>query len=267
MDHTLKTYKALVSALIDTGYHFQSFEEYLTNPQGGKVMIMRHDVDEFPQNALKMAKIEHDLGVKATYFFRIVKQSNKPDIIRQIANLGHEIGYHYEDLSSANGDYEIAIHSFEKNLTYFRQFYPVKTICMHGSSTSKHDNRTLWDHFSLTDYGIIGEPYLSLDFNDIFYITDTGNAWDGGKYAIRDVVENRFGISFHSTQQVIDGIRSGQFPQKCMILAHTLWSDTFLQWTAIHAREFIRNHIKLLAQRNKFVSNLYQTIVKHYWKS
>ena len=138
---------------------------------------------------------------------------------------------------------------------------------MHGSSSSKYDNRLLWKKYNLSDFGILGEPYLSLSFDEVFYMTDTGYAWDGGKYAIRDVVENRFGISFHSTQQVIDGIRSGQFPQKCMILAHTLWSDTFLQWTAIHAREFIRNHIKLLAQRNKFVSNLYQTIVKHYWKS
>ena len=267
LDHTIKAYKSLLQAFVNAGFQFQKFEDYLSNPLDGKVVILRHDVDELADNALKMAKVEQEFGVVSTYFFRIVKQSNKPDVIRKIANMGHAIGYHYEDLSLAEGDFEQAIKSFQKSLSYFRQYYPVKAVCMHGSSSSKYDNRLLWKKYNLSDFGILGEPYLSLSFDEVFYMTDTGYAWDGGKYAIRDVVENRFGISFHSTQQVIDGIRSGQFPQKCMILAHTLWSDTFLQWTAIHAREFIRNHIKLLAQRNKFVSNLYQTIVKHYWKS
>ncbi|MBA7531110.1 hypothetical protein ES705_23321 [subsurface metagenome] len=36
-------------------------------------------------------------AIKGTYYFRIVTQSFNPEIIEQIAELGHEIGYHYED--------------------------------------------------------------------------------------------------------------------------------------------------------------------------
>lgn len=266
MDHTIKAYKSLLQAFVGAGYQFQKFEDYLVSPMAGKVVIMRHDVDEKAENALKMAKVEHDMGVVSTYFFRIVKQSDKPDVIRKIVSMGHAVGYHYEDLSLAEGDFEKARESFEKNLSYFRQYYPVKVVCMHGSSSSKYDNRLLWEKYDLSDYGLIGEPYLSLNFDEIFYMTDTGYAWDGGKYAIRDVVENKHGLNFHSTEQVIECIESGKFPEKSMILAHTLWSDNLVQWTALHVREFLRNNVKRIAQNSRFIAKIYNGLVKMYWK-
>ena len=135
LDHTIKAYKSLLQAFADAGFQFQKFEDYLSNPLEDKVVILRHDVDELADNALKMAKVEYDLGIVSTYFFRIVKQSNRPDVIRKIASMGHAVGYHYEDLSLAEGDYEKAIDSFERNLSYFRQYSPVKVVCMHGSSS------------------------------------------------------------------------------------------------------------------------------------
>lgn len=266
LDHTIKAYKSLLQAFVYAGFQFQKFEDYLSNPLDDKVVILRHDVDELADNALKMAKVEHDLGIVSTYFFRIVKQSNKPGVIQKIVSMGHAVGYHYEDLSSAEGDFEKAIESFDRNLSYFRQYYPVKAVCMHGSSSSKYDNRLLWKKYDLLNYGLIGEPYLSLNFDEIFYMTDTGYAWDGGKYAIRDVVENKHGLTFHSTKQVIDCIKSGIFPKQSMILAHTLWSDNLFQWVGLHAREFLRNNVKRLAQKNGIVAKAYNGLVKLYWK-
>lgn len=40
-----------------------------------KVVILRHDVDRLPGNALKMARLEHEMGVQATYYFRAVSVS------------------------------------------------------------------------------------------------------------------------------------------------------------------------------------------------
>ena len=56
--------------------------------------------------------------------------------------------------------FELAIEDFERNLEKFREFYPVKTICMHGSPLSKWDNRDLWKRYDYRDYGIIAEPYF-----------------------------------------------------------------------------------------------------------
>jgi len=65
-------------------------------------VILRHDVDRLPENALVFARIEKQVGIKVSYYFRIVEESFDEDIIRQIADMGHEIGYHYENLSAVN---------------------------------------------------------------------------------------------------------------------------------------------------------------------
>ena len=271
MDFTFKKYTELLLALQQAGYIFFCFEDYLTQKDNLRVdnerfIILRHDVDELSKNALKLALFENRLGIKSTYYFRIVKQSNNPNIIKQIAALGHEIGYHYEDLSFANGDFEKAIDSFQINLKYFRTFYPIKTVCMHGSSTSKYDNRLLWEYFKLEDFGLLGEPYLSINFDKMFYLTDTGYAWDGGQYAVRDVVENKFGITFHTTNQIINSISEGTFPKQNLILAHTLWTNNYLQWFFLHFRELLRNNVKKIARSNKLVMKIYSSLVKMYWK-
>ena len=151
-DFTLKSYQSLLLAFQRAGYKFQTFGELITCPVDGKSVVMRHDVDELAWNALKIAQLENKLGIRATYFFRIVKQSNVPEVIEQIVGLGHEIGYHYEDLALAEGDEAKAIESFKENLDYFRKYYPVKSVCMHGSSTSKFDNRLLWKNHLLSDF-------------------------------------------------------------------------------------------------------------------
>ncbi len=265
-DFTLKSYQSLLLALQQAGYQFQTFEELIEEPVEGKSVVMRHDVDELAWNALKMAQLEHKLGIRSTYFFRVVKQSNVPEVISKIAELGHEVGYHYEDLSLAEGDMSKAIETFKESLDYFRRYYPVRSVCMHGSSTSKYDNRLLWKNYSLEDFGLIGEPYLSVDFNKVFYLTDTGYAWDGGKFATRDIVESNFGLKFHSTNQIVNCLKEGKFPDKALILAHTLWTDNMIQWCWLHTREFFRNNLKLLAKKNKWASKIYKKIVELYWK-
>jgi hypothetical protein len=217
-------------------------------------------------NALVMAKLENALGIKATYNFRIVKQSNNQQIIRQIAELGHEIGYHYEDLVFAEGDYEKAISTFRNNLVYFRTFYPVKTCCMHGSSSSKYDNRDLWQRYNFENEGIIGEPYLSIDFNKIYYISDTGYCWDGFKTAVRDVVKSSFSKVYHHTSDILKALNNNEFPSQVMLLAHTLWTDNFFKYYGIFFRELIRNFIKNISKNNKFIDKIYSSIVKAYWK-
>jgi hypothetical protein len=120
--------------------------------------------------------------------------------------LGHEIGYHYEDLSLCKGNYESAIKHFEINLNKFRKIYPVKTICMHGSPLSKWDNRDLWKKYNYRDFGIIGEPYFDMDFDDVFYLTDTGRRWDGDKVSVRDKVKSEKqengNLRFRSTMDI-----------------------------------------------------------------
>lgn len=104
-----------------------------------------------------MAQIEHEYGIRSTYYFRTVKDVFKPMIIKKIASLGHEIGFHYEVLDKAKGDVKKAIEIFEKELRELREVADVTTICMHGNPLTFWVNRDLWTNYSFDDFGIISE--------------------------------------------------------------------------------------------------------------
>jgi hypothetical protein len=65
-------------------------------------LVLRHDVDASLEKALKMAKIEHQMGVKSTYFVWLSGPLYNPFegrnvcIMKEICALGHEIGLHYD---------------------------------------------------------------------------------------------------------------------------------------------------------------------------
>ena len=256
-DFTLQTYRQLLSALRAAGYRSLTLEEYFNAKQkqvhvNEPFVMLRHDVDLKAENSLKTALIEAELGMYASYYFRVVPASNQPEIIRRIVRAGHEIGYHYEDMSIANGDVEKAIKHFEKQLAYFRTFYPVKTICMHGAPTSKYDGRDLWKKYDYRDYDIIGEPYFDVDFSRVVYLTDTGRCWDGYKVSVRDKVEKwqdewiKEGLAFHTTEQLINWLQDeSQKKRNLLITTHPQrWTDDSAEWTKELVTQKAKNIVK-----------------------
>ena len=261
MDFTLKKYSELLGALKDKGYRLITFENYCSNKialSDESFAILRHDVDLKAKNALAVARIEHAFGIHASYYFRVVKQSNRPDIIRAIMDLGHEIGYHYEDMTICNGDVDKAAKHFESQLAYFRQYYPVTTICMHGSPLSRYDGRDLWRHLDYHDYGIIGEPYFDVDFSKVFYLTDTGRKWDGFHVSVRDKIPEyqeewvKRGLVFHATDEIIDAIGDGRLPLQLMFTTHPQrWTDNPMEWLSDGLKQDVKNVVKWLLLRKK----------------
>lgn len=254
MDFTLAKYTELLHAMDDNGYQFVTFEQYCTNKEAlleGRFVILRHDVDLKPENSLATAKMEHEMEVPASYYFRVVEQSNKPEVVKAIAAMGHEIGYHYEDMSLCLGDAEKAVAHFESSLNYFRQFYPVKTICMHGAPRSHFDSRDLWKHFDYHGYGIIGEPYFDVDFSQVFYLTDTGRRWDGFHVSVRDKIpafQDQWigrGWVYHATDDIVEALVDGSFPDRVMMTTHPQrWTDAKGEWLLEWSLQSIKNVVK-----------------------
>jgi len=210
-----------------------------------KVAVLRHDVDVRKLNSLEFAKIQHERGICGTYYFRMVPVSFDEKVILQIHELGHEIGYHYEDMDFADGDPHKAIDLFQKHLHKLRKIAPVSTICMHGSPRSKYDNKDLWNFYNYKDYGIIGEPYFDLDFKSVFYLTDTGRMWDGHKVSVRDKVENNLKHSFHTTHDILACLQKEQFPNAVMFNFHPQrWMDHPLRWIREKYTQNLKNMIK-----------------------
>ena len=273
MDFTIRKYRELIRSFVESGYRIVTVRQYLESSPSGKVLVLRHDVDEQPQNALKMAEAEKELAVCATYYFRTPEsgcydqqgiqagshknQLSLPDAIRAIAKLGHEIGYHYEDMSLCHGDVEKAYTHFETWLEYFRRFYAVETICMHGAPTSKWDGKDLWKRYDYRKLGIIGEPYMDTDFSDVFYLTDTGRCWDGYKVSVRDKIPgkqeewSKSGLTWHGTRKLIEAVETGKLPSHVMITTHPQrWTNNKSEWYKEFFLQNIKNCVKKIWIKN-----------------
>ncbi|MEX1193376.1 MAG: hypothetical protein WEA99_15500 [Brumimicrobium sp.] len=250
-DFTLKKYRELLQSLIEAGYSFQKFEDFLQSPKDNMI-VLRHDVDLLPLNSLAFAKLQAENDIKGVYYFRAVPQSWDDDIIKAIHELGHEIGYHYECLTTTKGNLEKGIKDFEKNLKELRKLAQVSTICMHGSPMSKHDSKNLWKHYDYRDYGIIGEPYFDVDFKEVFYLTDTGRKWDGDKVSVRDRVDSGFDLSFHKTDEIIAAAKANKLPNQIMFTFHPQrWNDSRMQWTKELLLQNAKNTIKRIIKKSR----------------
>lgn len=118
---------------------------------------------------------------------------------------------------------------------------------MHGSPTSKLDNRSLWTKYNYRDYGIVGEPYFDVDFNSVFYLTDTGRCWDGSRFSVRDKVNGNFTQTFKTTEDIITAANGQKLPSKIMITIHPQrWTDNTLEWWRELLFQNIKNPVKLL---------------------
>ncbi len=256
-DFSLEIYKSLLEVTKDAGFLFFTFKEYLESKHelsalNEKKIILRHDVDLLPFNSLRFAKLQSDMGINGTYNFRAVPESWDEKIISEIGELGHEIGYHYENMDKCNGDVDKAWDDFRNNLEDLRKLCDVTTVCMHGSPRSKFDNRELWSKYDYRSVGLIGEPYFDINFDEVFYLTDTGRMWDGWKSSVRDKVPQqdkwmKQGLVYHSTNDLIDAVKLDKLPRQIMFNFHPQrWHDNIVSWTIELLKQNIKNQIKQL---------------------
>jgi hypothetical protein len=262
VDFTFNSFSGLLDKLISSGYSFMRFDDYISgeNIPVGKLIIMRHDVDRMPLNSLRIAEMKASKGIKGSFFFRTVPESFNEKIIGDIAKLGHEIGYHYEDMDLAYKALKLkssgwknpineediideAYTSFRKNLEQMREVADIKTICMHGSPLSPFDNKAVWKKYNYRDSGIIGEPYFDLDWNEFGYLTDTGRRWNGSNVSIRDKVNSGYNLNFKTTREIINN--AAGLPGKIMFTIHPeRWNNNLLHWSKQYLLQNMKNLVK-----------------------
>jgi hypothetical protein len=243
-DFTIDTYLRLLDAFMEQGYTFQTFSGFLASP-AARTVLLRHDVDDRKLHSLAFAQLQHDRGITGTYYFRMVPRSFDPAIIREVHAMGHEVGYHYEEMDTCRGDAEQAFALFQRNLATLRELVPITSICMHGSPRSPFDNRSLWDTHDYRALGIMGEPYFDLDTTRVTYLTDTGRRWDGGAYSVRDHMPGPRDRSYHHTTDIVHALRQGRFPAQAMLTFHPQrWTDSPTLWMRDSLVQRLKNQAK-----------------------
>jgi len=242
---TLAAYRHLCRAALDAGYQAQPVADFIAAP-AARPLILRHDVDRFPQNALAMARAEQALGVRATYYFRTGITSFSPSVIRAIHALGHEIGYHFEVLSRAGGDRRRAEVLFRADLRRLRELAPVTTASAHGSPLSKWDNRAFWETVEPQAFGLIGDAYHAIDVSRVVYLTDTGRAWNNPMSNLRDRVAMAASPVIDDAEALMRFLGNGQASAICLQTHPERWNDSMLGTARSVTLDFAANMIKLV---------------------
>src|SRR6266513_2864721 len=97
-DFTRSNYRKLLG-LAKQRYVFRSFENFI---RGESFVLWRHDVDFSMHAAARLAEIEHDEGVQATYFVHLhnefynLLESTTWARLKRIIAQGHSIGLHFD---------------------------------------------------------------------------------------------------------------------------------------------------------------------------
>lgn len=204
MEFTYTAYCGLLSLLRQGGYAFTDYHDYQAHP---RCVILRHDVDNSLPQALRLAEIEADEGVKSTWFVLLRTDFYNPasasaqKTLRRIRELGHEIGLHFDEMaySGEDGIEPCANSSIEEHIRYEADVLadicgcPITTVSMHRPSKATLE----------ADLKIPGmvNSYGQTFFHDFKYFSDSRRRW-------REPVE--------------DIIRGGEH-DRLHILTHAFW--------------------------------------------
>lgn len=245
MDFTLGSYMQTIAAAKAAGYCIGPIIDQFNQPGGTQpVLLLRHDVDRRPQNALDMARAEAALGVRATYYFRIVPGAWNPAVIAAVRDLGHEVGYHYEDWHLAKYDAARAIEMFKDHLDRIRKIAPVRTIAMHGSPFARENNMTIWNHFDYRDYGV-EDCILSADWSEFVFFTDTGRTYAPTGANLRDYLGEAKTVDGVRTSHDLANYLAERKAEKVQLSVHPeRWTDKPFTWADQYARDFAANSVK-----------------------
>jgi hypothetical protein len=161
-------YRRLLSIAVAQGYAVVSLEAWLEDADlAGErpALVVRHDVDQCPRSALRMAAIEAELAVHSTWYFRW--RTARPEVIGAVRDAGHAVGLHYETLTrlllegghpAARADDLVPAARVllrEELRVFAERFGPVRSACPHGDSRvpGVHNGVLLRDQ-EWRDYGI-----------------------------------------------------------------------------------------------------------------
>jgi hypothetical protein len=243
-DFTLGKYDAICAALTTGGYASWTMGQYLARPTAdrpARLVLLRHDVESSPAQALRMADVERARGLVATYFFRVKRRSYDLSVIAPIAAMGHEIGYHYETLSQARGDMSRAVVLFHSALQTLRAHAPVRVASMHGSPMLPWDNRAIWSVAAPADFGLAGEVYRDVDYGVVRYFSDTGRTWHPHRYNVRDRLAAATEVVAETSDQLIAWLAAPGERQVSILTHPERWPASTAGWAFRAARDFVEN--------------------------
>lgn len=186
MQFTYDAYRGLLSLLKQHDYETAGYHNWETKK---RCVILRHDIDNSIECALRFAALEQECGVTSTYFvllrsdFYNVLSRKSRDQLAQIRKMGHAIGLHFDEMAypkiigDSAGVKEAILQ--EAELLQHAINSPVLTVSMHRPS------RAILNA-DLQIPGIVNS-YSNVFFKQFKYLSDSRHHW---REPVLDIVEN-----------------------------------------------------------------------------
>ena len=282
---TYRAYRRLLDIIAESGYAVYGVEQILiarrdgTLPEG-KYVAIRHDVDYFPGRALNVATIEAERKIATTYYIRRRFFDADPHLARKIAALGHQIGYHYE---------EVDVHQKAPNLQIARDAvgffigslldidklgFPIKTVCAHGNPLTDVDNRqvvhmlrdeTYLDRLAFTydreeikakvSERLVGDASIDITGEDFdLYIPDTGRF--NPRYNLKDRIDNCPITGLSNLDDFGRLLADGRLRRVYMNMHPDRWSGDPATWLFDFAFDTAKNIVKRLMGKTGYKGKL-----------
>lgn len=180
MNFTYEEYRKILILLKENNYTDIFYDE----DKLGRKVILRHDIDYSLDKALKIAILENELGFKSTYFilltsdFYNVYSKKSVRIIRNIMNLNHRIGLHYDETKYDIVDDEGLITTITKEAKLFSEMLELEINVMSMHRPSK---KLLEKNLNINN---VINSYSKKYFEDMKYISDSRMYWREDPFAI-----------------------------------------------------------------------------------
>jgi len=130
-------YSAALRGFLIDGYAVTSFTEYLASPTDRHV-ILRHDIDNSIDQAIRIARLDAEAGCSSTIFLRVhargynILSLPSMQLIREFEDLGHEVGLHLEGgLYELIGGDQVGWADRQRTALEFALGHPIRGFSMH----------------------------------------------------------------------------------------------------------------------------------------
>ena len=127
-----------------------------------------------------------------------------------------------------------------------RQFCEIKTATMRGRPLSKYDNRDIWNFVDIEYFKLNGEAYKSIDYKNLYYLTDTGRTWSETSANLRDNAFNSIPIpsNLRSTDDLKSFFTLNDGSSIAIVFHPERWSSNYFHLLLQIFIDFVSSTIK-----------------------
>jgi hypothetical protein len=201
------SHKEYISILKDIKNNYNVLDYTDVSENTESFAIIRHDIEFSPYRALNLAKIDHDLGIKSSFFVQLrnncynALSKENLDIMNEILSLGHSVGAHINTSNLAYVSRSLREFILQDILT-LEEYTGVKIdrFSFHRPTKKQLEKpikipNIINAYDDLYFHYFEGEKPINLN---ILYLADSNHQWKWGKPTLNNFANHKkLHINFH----------------------------------------------------------------------